>query len=171
MSSWKMQNPINYLHSAEITDSVKEQFRFSYPLLTGQKKERLSISKEGVHKTRMSGHVLRLLILLLLLLQLMKGLRACLTNNKNQLKNRQRCFKNGQKKQARSSQTVGEKKKKKSTGNKISRVNQHKQMKLKKRFKNQRKGGGQQMLQRKKKMKCWPRRGRTGNKRQVQTNP
>ena len=84
----------------------------------------------------------------------MKGLRACLTNNKNQLKNRQRCFKNGQKKQARSSQ----REKKKSTGNKISRVNQHKQMKLKKRFKNQRKGRGQQMLQRKKKMKCAPRR-------------
>ena len=53
----------------------------------------------------------------------------------------------------------------------ISSVDQHKQMKLKKRFKNQRKGRGQQMLQRKKKMKCAPRRGRTGNKRQIQTNP
>ena len=139
--------------------------------------------------TRMSGHVLRLLVLLLLLLQLIhlvelkgkrgkKGLRECLSENKNQLKNRQRCFQRGKKKQSKSFQRVGEKKKKNGAANKISehvkkkeRFNKHNKKKWKKGFKNQRKVRGQRMLQRKKKIKCATRRGRTGNKRQVQTNP
>ena len=126
----------------------------------------------------MSGPVLRLLALLLVLLQLIllvelkkggKGLGACLAKNKL-LKNRYRCFNEGQKKQARSFQRIGNKKRTKRTATvkkneRFNNINgrQYNQMK---RFKNQRKVRGHQMLQREKKLEC-PRRKRRGNKRQV----
>ena len=146
-------------------------------------------SIQAVHWTRMRRPVLRLLVLLLLLFQLLqlaelkgkrgkRGLRECLSKNKNQLKNRQRCFKKGKKKEARSFEGFGHKKKK-GAANKIGehvkmneRFDKHNQRKLRKGLKNQRKGRRQDILQRKKEAKCPPRtrRARTGHKRQVQSS-